>query len=78
LSEGRDVDRYWKSNVLSKAKSAERKLKNDKIASKVIEAIKFDTRKEIQVYKQEHHPDPSTKLQLRNKHEREERNKDKA
>lgn len=47
-----------------------------KIASRV--AVKFDTKKEIQVYKQEHHPEPGTKLQVRNQHEREQRNKDKA
>lgn len=46
------------------------------IASRV--AVKFDTRKEMQQYRQEHDITPGTKLQLRNKHEKEQRNKDKA
>ena len=37
--------------------------------AKELEAVKFDTRKEMQKYKQEHHPTPGTKLELRNKQE---------
>lgn len=35
------------------------------IANRVVEAVKFDTRKEMQEYKREHHPEQGTKLQLR-------------
>lgn len=40
-------------------------------------AAKFDTRKEMQVYKREHDLNPGTKLELRTKQEMKERAKDK-
>ena len=48
----------------------------EKIAESMV-AAKFDTKKEIQKYKQEHHPESGTKLQVRNKQEMKQRNKDK-
>ena len=48
----------------------------EKIAEDLV-AVKFDTRKELQKYKQEHHPSPDTKLQVRNQQEKKQRNKDK-
>ena len=39
-------------------------------------SVKFDTRRELQKYKQEHHPSPGTKLELRNKREMQQRRKD--
>jgi len=40
------------------------------IANRVVEAVKFDTRKEMQEYKREHHPEQGTKLQLRTDQEK--------
>lgn len=48
------------------------------IVSKIVESVKFDTKKEIQKYRQEHDITPGTKLQVRNQHEKEQRNKEKA
>lgn len=39
-------------------------------------AVKFDTKKELSQYRQEHGTNPGTKLQLRTKHEMQERQKD--
>jgi len=50
--------------------------KSMKTAEKIIEAIKFDTRKEIQKYRQEHDITPGTKLQIRTPSEKKERNKE--
>lgn len=66
------------SRLLVIAENIARRINNDLIASRIVEAIKFDTKKEIQVYKQEHDITPGTKLQVRNQHEKEQRNKDKA
>lgn len=48
----------------------------DIIASRV--AVKFDTKKELETYRREHKPKPSTKLELRNEQERQERYKDRT
>jgi hypothetical protein len=44
------------------------------IASRV--AVKFDTKKELETYRREHHPKPGTKLELRNPAERKKRYED--
>jgi hypothetical protein len=47
------------------------------IAEKIV-AVKLDTRKEVQKYKQEHNPRPGTRVQVRNKQEMKKRYKEKA